>query len=514
MTPEAFEAAVSQLLDNDLSAEGFAELEHYLQHSPEARQKYLEFVDMHNVLDLEHQPKAVTQLGTSKVIPIDRIIRRQKRRTVRIALTAAAACILLSLVALRLFFATPPHTPSLAFKTSPGTQFTISHEQSANTPTGQIMAPGSRLQLSQGSVELNFSSGTKAVVMAPADMTLHDGDQLYLRQGTAWFHVPKGAEGFRVETGDLQMVDLGTEFGVISHPAQHDEVHILKGKVEVSAKRIRKQTTILTAGQARRIDPIGRLTKIPSNPEAFLNTLPTSLPYLHWSFDQNKPYSVQGSHPLVHTLETQPFTPAKSSLSDPSIVPGVHGKALDLNGAGQHLVTNWPGFSDGRPVTASFWIRLPDSSYNDNESGILGWGDRSLSTGKWKITLKQHPDHDRPNLRISWGNLWADSSTTLSRGTWHHIIITHGQQTNENPQAQVYINGIPETITTQRKSKESPKASTRTRKAVPLLIGSSLHYATGRRKTLHASLDELYLFDGHMSPAQAQQLFQEQSPRR
>jgi len=53
MNSESFEAAVSRLLDGDISPEDFSELERYLEGSAEARARYMEFVDLHNVLDLE-----------------------------------------------------------------------------------------------------------------------------------------------------------------------------------------------------------------------------------------------------------------------------------------------------------------------------------------------------------------------------------------------------------------------------------------------------------------------------
>jgi len=178
---------------------------------------------------------------------------------------------------------------------------------------------------------------------------MHADDLLYLNEGTAWFHVPKQAIGFQVKTKDLTIVDLGTKFGVFAKPDDHDEVHVLKGRVQVTANRVRKESMILTVNEARRINPIGQL-----------------LPYLHWSFDQEDGLQVVGTRPAVEDVSTHP-------RGTPSFTQGKRGLALSLNGAGQHLETDWAGFSGDRPRTVSFWLKIPEGGDYRINPGIVGW---------------------------------------------------------------------------------------------------------------------------------------------
>lgn len=274
MNQEEFHQALSRLADRDISPELFQKLEEHLLESEEARNDYREFMHLQSLIGLEIN----VHHGQQKVVPIERIISRQKRRTLKIAVFSAAAILILGLVTMQLFMV-KERPPTLAFETAPGTQFNITHSMTGDdAPIGMTMEKGSRLMLTSGTVELSFGTGVKAIVIAPADMTLHDDNKLYLNQGTAWFQVPKGAEGFTVKTKELNIVDLGTEFGVIATPDDHDALHVFKGKVKVTALRVRKESDTLTAGQACRIDPIGRLVSVKPEIKKFLTVLPTSLP--------------------------------------------------------------------------------------------------------------------------------------------------------------------------------------------------------------------------------------------
>jgi ferric-dicitrate binding protein FerR (iron transport regulator) len=274
---EVFESLLSRVLDRDLSLREFAELEQHLTESPESRARYIEYVDLHAVLDLELQKAPPEQLVTSTVIDAKHSIRRQKIRSRRIALLPVAAILIIGLIAMQLL-RVDHREPTLIFEASPGTQFTLTHSGLNEVHPGQTLEKGSRLQLSQGTVELTFKSGVTSIAMAPADMTLYGDDTLFLKQGRAWFQVPQGAEGFNVKTRELDIVDLGTEFGVFVDADGRDEVHVFKGQVEARALRMQKESTVLSANEAGRIDAAGSLTAVKAQIDTFLTDLPLGLP--------------------------------------------------------------------------------------------------------------------------------------------------------------------------------------------------------------------------------------------
>lgn len=277
MRPEEFELMLSRLMDRDLSEKEFEEFERHLMSSPEAQERYLDHVDVENLLSQKFAPKELVKPGVSKVFDVSAVLQKQVRKTLRISAFAAAAVVMVSMVSLHLFFAAD-QAPLLAFETAPGTEFKLTHSKTHRETEGMILEKGSRLELSHGTVELTFGSGVKSIVTAPADFSLVDDDLLSLRKGTAWFHVPQEAVGFKVITPELNIVDLGTEFGVLADGKEFDEVHVFKGKVKVTSMRAKRESAELSKGDARRIDLIGRLGEIPIQSSLFVTALPRESP--------------------------------------------------------------------------------------------------------------------------------------------------------------------------------------------------------------------------------------------
>ena len=496
MNQQLLTKLIEQWFDNTISDNDLACLKAELLANKEALAHYVDLTEIHSLLS---QTEAAAQ-PQANVVPMERIVRRQRRKTVRIATFAAAALVMIGVMVMTVLIV-PEKQHGLTFDISPSTQFILTHSSiGEDAPTGMTMLEGSQLVLSQGTVELTFGTGVKSIVMAPADMTLHEDNKLYLNQGTAWFQVPEGAEGFQVTTQNLDIVDLGTEFGVITNPDEdgQDEVHVFKGKVEVTSLRYSDETITLTADQARSYDPVGSLEEIQCTPEAFLASLPDSLPYIHWSFDKEDDFKATGTHPVVANIST-------TAVGSPTRSIGKVGTALELNGTNQHLETDWQGFSGQRPRTVSFWIKIPDGADYSGDPGIVAWGDRSQGNQKWKVAIGNKGPGNQIRIRLSWGNVWLYSQDTLDTNQWHHIIVTSMENAiaEDIPTASIYIDGRRQltSVSTQGKGLQSGPISTNTSSAHsrPLLIGSDLYQNLDQRQLFDGLIDEIYIFDGYMT---------------
>ncbi|MBT8037278.1 MAG: FecR domain-containing protein [Verrucomicrobiae bacterium] len=492
---------IQALLDGCITDADLSSLETELEQSEEARKLYLDYTEIHSLME----QKASGASAAYNVVSIDRIISKQKR--IRIAVFAAAAVLIIGLVSLRLL-TVQEGPPALVFNTAAGSEFTLTHDPGDSETEGMIMDKGSRLQLSRGTVELTFASGVRSVIKAPADMTLQEDDTLFLNRGAAWFDVPEKAIGFTVKTKDLNVVDLGTEFGVVSKPGAYGEVHVFNGKVKASALNIRKESVILVANEARRNNPTGRLDTIAVNPSAFLKNLAELPPYLHWAFDEYDQFDVKGSHPAVDEVVTTPI----SRQAPPELVQGKSGAALLLNGNSQGLQTNWAGiYGDDRPLSTAVWVRIPKGADLTDWPAIVGWGIPMYSKAKWKVQAT-HPQNDignPPVARVSLGGHFYDSQTRLDDNQWHHIAaVYHGThpETGE-PDMALYVDGQRESLThytaplrhegldvdEYEEIKNSPDAR-------PMMIGQSLRKSLGKQDTTFRGLiDELYIFDGALS---------------
>jgi hypothetical protein len=124
---------------------------------------------------------------------------------------------------------------------------------------GEAVGPR-RLQLEEGEVTLGLVSGAEVVVRSPADFAVRSGLRLQLLAGSLAARVPPEAEGLVVDAPHVDVVDLGTEFGVRAANRTPTDVRVFKGRVETRAGTAPSaRIDVLEAGMARRFLPDGRI---------------------------------------------------------------------------------------------------------------------------------------------------------------------------------------------------------------------------------------------------------------
>lgn len=126
----------------------------------------------------------------------------------------------------------------------------------ANAPSGTGHAvPAGRYRLAQGSARLRLDNGVDLLLTGPVDLELRSSDYGVLHRGRLAARVPPQAIGFRVDAGNLRVVDLGTEFGLVMDNEQRPGVHVFEGKVEASVADGRTTAWLeLNGGQTARLD--------------------------------------------------------------------------------------------------------------------------------------------------------------------------------------------------------------------------------------------------------------------
>lgn len=120
---------------------------------------------------------------------------------------------------------------------------------------GDTVPPG-LLKLSQGYVELEFYSGASVVLEGPAELEIQSRHGGVLHKGKLRALVPDHAHGFTITSKDVQLVDLGTSFGMSVGKDAGTEVQVFDGKVElfspVASPQIGKGME-LKAGEGRHL---------------------------------------------------------------------------------------------------------------------------------------------------------------------------------------------------------------------------------------------------------------------
>lgn len=543
---QPLESRIQALFDGTITEEEFRHLEDELIANPEARKIYYQYASLQQSLEFR-----LSRTNTQSGVPglADARLAQQRTRSRRFAVFTAAALLIITLVTMHLVFVKQsPEQPNVDFASAPGTLFTLTHRDGSQSTNNLYLEPESRLQISQGTVELKFPSGVRAIVQGPADMTLHNKGKLYMSNGTGWFHVPEKARGFTVTTRELNIIDLGTQFGVVSHPEKEDEVHVFKGKVRVEALHGVKKEIILTKNEAIHVKPYGRFTSTSSKEDIFLKTLPKTLPHMHWSFDHSEGLIASNTISDASDINYRLHSTANPSYSG-HIIPGQFGNALSLDGIGNYLETNWPGILGSTPRSIAFWFKMPPQRSPENiptpfTRTIIGWGtqrsgDLSNHNSKWSIHL-DYTLNRYPMLNISFGGFWYYSpDIELDDNRWHHITVTYSGEPSKQlepitrlhfkdkptqggqdakhyrkPVLKLYVNGeecaIESAAYQPVRTHKDGQIIINTMEKTPLVIGATL--SRDRQKLIEpnqfikAQIDELYIIEGVITKESAQHL--------
>lgn len=87
-------------------------------------------------------------------------------------------------------------------------------------------------EIKKGMVQLDFISGVSLIAEGPLKLDLKSDMEVHCHQGKVRVLVPPQATGFKLHTPDTQVLDLGTEFGVVVSD-QGSDVSVIDGKVEL-----------------------------------------------------------------------------------------------------------------------------------------------------------------------------------------------------------------------------------------------------------------------------------------
>lgn len=489
MKPRDKELLLQQFVDGQLDDDSCQKVLELMKADPTAFESYCDYARLDADLNqlVGASPKIGVQQSTLSELTHDRTLKRSWRA----AILAAAAAVVLLAVALRPILVADNHPP-VTFRVSPETRLSVEHlSEGDDAPDPGTLSVGSRMTLHQGSVELVITTGVRAVVKGPADLTLQAEDKLFLASGDAWFDVPAAAIGFQVQTPELLVTDLGTKFGVISDSTGSDEIHVIQGKVRALTLNGTSVEEDLGANEARLAGTDGRLERTPIRKERFLTTLPDGLPYLHWSFDKADPLQVEGTHPAAATIALS--TPG--GVSEDRLVPGVKGHGMSFHDDESAIATDWVGIQGRTPRTFACWIKLA----GDDPRGwgsVAEWGNPSPGAfWRLRVAPKNDDAHAPAVIRVGYTGNWIDGETHLADGEWHHVAVVESETLNENgvPELHFYVDGKAETLSYLPQA--NARAPIETQPGAPLTFAKK--FADGTR--FRGELDEVFLFTGALS---------------
>jgi hypothetical protein len=522
---------LATLADGLLSDDEDRRLADLLRQDRSARDYYLDYVSLQTSLQWEYATAAAPSEREQPPMRKPRVHRFAFVATV--GLLGVAAGLLLA-IAFNVQRSPRPNTPVEDRAESADDSIAVVlqsadaewAEPGMTARSGSPLPPG-RLLLKAGSAHIQFYCGATVVLEGPADFRLISPQEAFCARGKVRATVPPQAQGFTIGTPKLELVDVGTEFGLQVGEGDKTEVHVFRGKVELynaGAGRAPDARTELTTGHGLRLDGPGAGQAIASDPAAFLSAPELAersvalarQRYEAWRVTSDKLrhdprvllyYTFQTDQPWDRTVPDQVEgrqPPRTGAVVGCEWVTGRWpGKwALEFKRPGDRVRVNVPG--EHAALTLMTWVRIDALEHNYTSLLLTDrWRDGSTH---WQITQKgelilniKHSDGHDNRTRTRPVPELAQS------GQWVHLAAVYDDQAGEISQ---YVNG-------QR------AASFEVAYPTPLRIGPAEigNWGSASRETdktpvrnLNGRMDEFLMFDQALSPQEVQEHYQAGKP--
>jgi hypothetical protein len=386
---------------------------------------------------------------------------------------------------------------------------------------GGALEPG-RLRLESGLAQVVFYSGARVVMEGPGELQLISSTEAVCHAGRLLAEVPQPARGFRLKTAQLNLVDLGTVFGIDATGGQ-TELHVFKGRVEFSGGTAAKRS--MSEGQAAVVEGSAPPRFMAASEAAFsplfelqkLSSAAESVRYDQWrlwSARLNQDPSL-----LVHldlqNLGDSNWTLRNASEKNRSVMEATvvgcqraegrwpEKQALEFQSVNDRVRLAVPGEFDS--LTLSAWVRVQglDRQFNSLfmcdglEPETIHWLIRN--DGVLSLTVKG------PGQKFQI--VASPPVLTLDKfGMWTHLAVVLDGKTRR---VVHYVNG-------------SPVAHQMLRLGPPYRLGSAElgnwnaqsgpDPAPSIIRNLNGSLDEFELFSRALSDAEIYKLYTEGKP--
>ncbi len=521
------ESLLSSLFEGELSAEQQRSLEALMKTDAKARALYLDYCEMHALLQWEHGVLGAEKNLLTAASP--RIVAH-KSSVWRLWLPLAAAALVAA--ALLLSFMKDSPVPEEAQTEIRAGEFVarvtgLKDSQFAGSPaafqTGSALQHGQRVELASGFAEITFDSGAQVLLEGPAALDVNSAWDAVLVRGSLKASVPTEAIGFRVSSPSVDVVDLGTEFSMVAEEGGATEVFVLKGSVQagpVGNKGAGGAKVLLKEKEARRFARSGvsdvadrerKAKRWAGSVKLERLSAPTEL--VHWSFDETSGKVAKAE------IGGKVGGAFDAHFKSPVDAASLHGEgrwkqALKLDSDAFARVP-FPGISNYSARSVAFWVKIPqDAPLNGGET-VLAWSRKERKRAGMRevqIGWNSNASHGSlGTLRTEIGRSFVTGSTSLRDGKWHHIAVTFmpGKLPGDPVHVSQYVDGRLDGITSARFKDRRGADITEENEELPgemLFVGSG---AKPQQSKFRGGLDELYLVDRVLTPQEILQLMNE-----
>jgi len=219
------------LFDGRLDHFGFQRLETLIVSNLSCLQVYVERANFHSELLELADEQSPEDAALAVLKEFSRVCSaRERRRSYRdLLLVVTTACLVFGLITWGYFVTDGGKTSPVGRIASLSTNASTG---SADLELGRFVRWRETLSVSTGIVSLQLPNVLVDVV-GPAKVRLTGERELSLMSGTLMANVQPGGEGFKIQTPDAEVVDLGTEFLVSYEPQRGTDVSVRRGRAQV-----------------------------------------------------------------------------------------------------------------------------------------------------------------------------------------------------------------------------------------------------------------------------------------
>jgi hypothetical protein len=295
MNDERLELLLDAHFDENLDAEQSAELNYRLLSSPQARELFWSRARFHALLRrygsenwgaLLAETYGASSEQASEAAPSLAARLRDwfgwadfRNIHVRWALGCATA---LGLLVLGIFALRPERPQSkpvveerqLVFRPGVAELVRVVNVEWAKTTNraepGTVLTAGP-VKIKRGLIEIEFYRGARVVLEGPAEFEIVSDMEARCHSGKIRVEVPPPAHGFKVLSPSLNIIDVGTSFGMEVQVNGEAEVHVFKGKVEMASASTPNTQQSLIEGQSARVDGAGQIYALNSATTTFVS---------------------------------------------------------------------------------------------------------------------------------------------------------------------------------------------------------------------------------------------------
>ncbi len=443
MSPEERNQLIDGLIENCISEADFVRLEAELSVDPTARAAYYDRVQLSMAL-AEH----------AKYMPAKKALARRHGAPPWMAM--AALWVALVGIATLMFWPRRPVAVAKIESTANGYGALVSQVDAVWSGKASALADGALLpsglvKLESGLAQVELFSGVRLVVEGAAEFEVLSPMEMRLTLGRLRAHVPETAHGFRIQTPEGDVIDLGTEFAV-NASAQSSELHVLQGEVEwhprtagmqrmVGGEALRWKSggdhAVMTADQSRFVG----LSEIKERHEAA--QLSRRVEWIRFSEQMlsdprllacyRMDISDSGER-MVRNLATIPAPrPSAGAIVAARRAEdrwGMANGALDFSPEGSRVRVNVPG--EHRSLTMLCWVKInsPDRLYNSlfltdgHEIGAPHW--QITNDGRLFFSVKKSAQTVQEKGRRDKFNAYSPEfwNTSLS-GRWLMLAVVY-----------------------------------------------------------------------------------------